>query len=177
MSGRVKQTSWASRRSASTVSVEEGNGGLLPRHLIFADPERSGVRISPDGTRIAFRAPVDGILNLRIAPIERIGEAHPVTAVTDRNLGPSIIWMRDNRHVVFFREAGGDENWRAQEGNLSFDTDVNQALIWWKIPSNAAAPAPWFYASRSLTSHCGCSRWAVFPAMPRVRPFPLPFRF
>jgi hypothetical protein len=33
--------------------------------------------------------------------------------VTDRNLGAAIVWMRDNRHVVFFREAAGDENWRA----------------------------------------------------------------
>jgi len=32
--------------------------------------------------RIAFRAPVDGVLNLWIAPIDRIGDARPVTAVT-----------------------------------------------------------------------------------------------
>jgi dipeptidyl aminopeptidase/acylaminoacyl peptidase len=76
------------------------------------------VRISPDGTRIAFRAPVDGVLNLWIAPIDQIGEARPVTAVTDRNLGPWIVWMRDNRHVVFFREAAGDENWRAWRVDL-----------------------------------------------------------
>ena len=31
----------------------------------------------------------------------------------DVNLGAAIVWMRDNRHVVFFREAAGDENWRA----------------------------------------------------------------
>ena len=37
---------------------------LLPRRLIFANPERTIVRISHDGTRIAFLAPVDGVLNL-----------------------------------------------------------------------------------------------------------------
>jgi hypothetical protein len=46
----------------------EENAALLPRRLIFGDPERSIVRISPDGTRIAFRAPVDGVLNLWVAP-------------------------------------------------------------------------------------------------------------
>jgi hypothetical protein len=76
------------------------------------------VRISPDGMRIAFRAPVDGVLNLWIAPIDRIVDARPVTAVTDRNLGAAILWMRDNRHVVFFREAAGDENWRAWRVDL-----------------------------------------------------------
>src|SRR5207248_6073562 len=37
---------------------------------------------------------------------------------TDRNLGPWIVWMRDNRHVVFFREEAGDENWRAWRADL-----------------------------------------------------------
>jgi Tol biopolymer transport system component len=97
---------------------QEENTGLLPRRLIFADPERSVVRISPDGTRVAFRAPIDGVLNLWVAPIDRIDEARPVTAVTDRNIGPSIVWMHDNRHVVFFREAAGDENWRAWRVDL-----------------------------------------------------------
>jgi dipeptidyl aminopeptidase/acylaminoacyl peptidase len=101
--------------------VEEENTGLLCRRLLFADPERSIVRISHDGTRIAFRAPVDGVLNLWIAPIDRISDARPVTAVTDRNLGPWIVWMHDNRHVVFFREAAGDENWRAWRVDLKTD--------------------------------------------------------
>jgi dipeptidyl aminopeptidase/acylaminoacyl peptidase len=97
---------------------QEASAGLLSRRLIFADPERSVVRISPDGTRIAFREPVDGVLNLWVAPIDRIGDARPVTAVTDCNLGPWIVWMRDNRHVVFFREAAGDENWLAWRVDL-----------------------------------------------------------
>jgi len=106
-------------QSAAPPRVGQEGTGLLPRRLIFGDPERSVVRISPDGTRIAFRGPVDGVLNLWVAPIDRIDEARPVTAVTDRNLGPWIVWMRDNRHVVFFREAGGDENWRAWRADLA----------------------------------------------------------
>jgi dipeptidyl aminopeptidase/acylaminoacyl peptidase len=105
-------------QSAPTPRAGDGSPNLLPRGLIFGDPERSIVRISPDGMRIAFRAPVDGVLNLWIAPIDRIGDARPVTAVTDRNLGAAIVWMRDNRHVVFFREAAGDENWRAWRVDL-----------------------------------------------------------
>ena len=104
--------------SADPTRAGEESDGLLRRRLIFADPERSLVRISHDGTRIAFRAPVDGVLNLWIAPIDRIDEARPVTAVPDRNLGPWIIWMHDNRHVVFFREVAGDENWRTWRVDL-----------------------------------------------------------
>jgi dipeptidyl aminopeptidase/acylaminoacyl peptidase len=105
-------------QSADPMRVGGENTSLLRRRLIFADPERSIVRISRDGTRIALRAPVDGVLNLWVAPLDRIDEARPVTAVTDRNLGPWILWMHDNRHVVFFREAAGDENWRAWRVDL-----------------------------------------------------------
>ena len=84
---------------------------LLPRRLIFANPERIIVRISHDGTRIAFLAPVDGVLNLWVGPIDRVEDARPVTKVTDRNLGLSIVWMHDDRHVLFFRDNAGDENW------------------------------------------------------------------
>jgi hypothetical protein len=42
---------------ADPMRVGEGNTGLLRRRLIFADPERSVVRISHDGKRVAFRAP------------------------------------------------------------------------------------------------------------------------
>ena len=91
---------------------------LLPRRLLFGNLERSVVRISRDGTRIAFRAPVDGVLNLWVAPIDDIENARPVTAVTDRNIGPWIVWMHDNRHIVFFRDQGGDENWRAWRVDL-----------------------------------------------------------
>ena len=105
-------------QSAPPVRAGDESTSLLPRRLIFRDPERSIVRISPDGMRIAFRAPLDGVLNLWVAPIDRISDAHPVTVVTDRNIGAWIVWMRDNRHVVFFREAAGDENWRAWRADL-----------------------------------------------------------
>jgi hypothetical protein len=67
---------------ADPTRVGEESASLLRRRLIFADPERSIVRISWDGTRIGFRAPVDGVLNLWIAPIDLIGDARPVTAVS-----------------------------------------------------------------------------------------------
>ena len=104
-------------QSVAPARAGEENPGLLRRRLIFRDPERSIVRISQDGTWIAFRAPVDGVLNLWVVSIDRIEDARPVTAVTDRNLGPWIVWMHDNQHVVFFREAAGDEN-GARGGSL-----------------------------------------------------------
>lgn len=86
---------------------------LIPRRLLFGDPERSIVRLSPDGRRLAFLAPVDGVLNVWVSPIDDLAQARPLTRATDRNLGPWLLWLHNNRHVVFFREQGGDENWQA----------------------------------------------------------------
>jgi dipeptidyl aminopeptidase/acylaminoacyl peptidase len=91
---------------------------LIPRRLLFGDPGRFIVRISPDGRRVAFLAPVDGILNLWVGPIDDVETARPLTRVTDRDLGPWLLWMHNNRHIVFFREQGGDENWQAHRIDL-----------------------------------------------------------
>jgi dipeptidyl aminopeptidase/acylaminoacyl peptidase len=86
---------------------------LIPRRVLFADPARTWARISPDGTRIAFLAPINEVLNLWVGPIGDVAKARPVTRVTDRSIASFYAWLHDNRRLVFFREQGGDENWQA----------------------------------------------------------------
>lgn len=86
---------------------------LIPRKALFAPVERWRVTVSPDGTMIAYLAPIDGVLNLWLAPLADLSAARPLTRVTDRDIGNFFQWPQDNRHVVFFREQGGDENWQA----------------------------------------------------------------
>ena len=97
---------------------------LIPRKLLFAGADRSAVRISPDGRRVAFMAPIDGVLNLWVGEIDNLAKARPLTRVTDRDLGPWIVWPHNNRHVVFFRDQGGDENWQAHR----VDVDTGDIL-------------------------------------------------
>src|SRR5436853_735398 len=77
---------------------------LIPRRLLFADPARSVVRISPDGRRIAFLAPLEGVLNLWVAAIDDVGNARALTRVTERSLGPWLLWLDEHRHVAYFLE-------------------------------------------------------------------------
>jgi dipeptidyl aminopeptidase/acylaminoacyl peptidase len=102
---------WA--RAATSRTERNGPAALIPRRLLFADAAKSVVRISPDGRRIAYLAPLDGVLNLWVASLDDVGNARALTRVTDRSLGPWVQWLHNNRHVVFFREQGGDENWQA----------------------------------------------------------------
>lgn len=60
---------------------------LMPNQsgpLLRAADESPSLRISPDGIRIAFRAP-------GIAPIDSISDARPVTAVADRISVPRLM--------------------------------------------------------------------------------------
>jgi hypothetical protein len=37
---------------------------LIPRELLFGNPERMGPRLSPDGARLAYLAPKDGVMDV-----------------------------------------------------------------------------------------------------------------
>jgi dipeptidyl aminopeptidase/acylaminoacyl peptidase len=134
----------AQAQAANSQAERNGSNGapaLIPRRLLFADPGKSVVHISPDGQRIAFLAPSDGVLNLWVGPTDDIGNARALTRVTDRSLGPALQWLHNNRHVVFFREQGGDENWQAHR----VDVDTGDIL--------ALTPAPGVQCFIHQTSH------------------------
>jgi len=84
--------------------------GIIPREVLFGNPERAQPKISPDGTRLAYIAPVDGVLNVWVGSVG--GEDfRPVTE--DRERGIRLyFWAEDDRHILYLQDAGGDENWR-----------------------------------------------------------------
>jgi len=96
-----------------TRQAHAQNAGLVARRVFFDNPDCSNVRVSPDGLQIAYVAPLDGVNNLWVAPVADPAAARPVTRVTDRNIGSYFRWAYTSRHLVFFRERDGDENWRA----------------------------------------------------------------
>jgi dipeptidyl aminopeptidase/acylaminoacyl peptidase len=96
----------------------------MPRELLFRDPDITWARLSYDGASIAYIAPVDGVRNLWVAPLDDLKAARPVTRATDRPIGTSFQWAFTNRHIVFFEERGGDENWRASSVDILDGTIV-----------------------------------------------------
>ncbi len=97
---------------------------LIPREVLFGNPERVNPQISPDATRLAWIAPRDGVLNVWVAPISGTGEggvdwdaAQAVTDDTDRGIR-AFAWARDARHLLYIQDTGGDENWRLYDVDL-----------------------------------------------------------
>src|SRR2546423_14369235 len=83
---------------------------LIPRRVLFGNPDRVQARISPDGTWLAWIAPVNDVLNVWVGPAEG-GEGKPVTDDRDRGIR-AFMWAHDNRHILYPQDKGGDENWR-----------------------------------------------------------------
>ena len=44
---------------------------LIPRQVLFGNPERVAPRLSPDGSRLAWIAPDNGVLNVWLAPVDK----------------------------------------------------------------------------------------------------------
>lgn len=89
---------------------------LIPREVLFGNPERAIPQISPDGVRLAYLAPVNGVLNVWVGAIGE-EDFKPVTRDTYRGIR-AYFWAWDNEHILYIQDKGGDENWRLYAVNL-----------------------------------------------------------
>jgi dipeptidyl aminopeptidase/acylaminoacyl peptidase len=94
---------------------------LIPRTVLFGNPDKASAQLSPDGTRIAYLAPLDGVLNVWIGNASGEG-MRPVTHDTDRGVRV-YAWAHDNRHLLYLQDEGGDENWRLHKVNPETGAD------------------------------------------------------
>jgi dipeptidyl aminopeptidase/acylaminoacyl peptidase len=94
---------------------------LIPRRVLFGNPERISPRISPDGTQLAWIAPHEGVLNVWLAPAGADGvdwaQARVITDDKDRGIR-TFAWAHDGRHVLYLQDTGGDENFRLHDVDL-----------------------------------------------------------
>ncbi len=89
---------------------------LIPRAVLFGNPVKTSPRISPDGKRLAYLAPVNNVLNVWIGEIGH-DHAQPLTNDTDRGVR-FYFWAADNQHIFYIQDVGGNENWRLYATNV-----------------------------------------------------------
>ena len=85
---------------------------LIPREILFGNPDRMGPQLSPDGSQLAWLAPRDGVLNVWVRDLAGGGEGSDrvVTDDTERGIR-SYTWAYDGRHLLYIQDSGGDEDW------------------------------------------------------------------
>ena len=97
---------------------------LIPREVVFGNPEKANPRLSPDGTMMSYLAPVNGVLNVWIGTIGK-NDARPVTKDTLRGIR-RYFWAGDNKHIMYLQDEGGNENWRLY--SVGIDDDKTACL-------------------------------------------------
>lgn len=82
--------------------------GLIPLEDFFRNPEKSGFQLSPDGTRISYRASWERRMNIFVRKVDE-DEAVRVTSATERDI-LSYFWSGNDR-ILYLQDSGGDENY------------------------------------------------------------------
>lgn len=122
----------AASTSVAAASSAADAPTLIPRSVIFGNPERAAPSLSPDGTQVAFLAPLDGVLNVWVAPLEvkaaspdgvlASAQARPVTKSTDRPIG-GFRWAHNGEQILYMKDRGGNENFHVYAVDLATGTE------------------------------------------------------
>ncbi len=101
--------STAIAQDKATAAQRIADTELISRDALFGNPERALVTISPDGRNLSWIAPVDGVMNVWVAPADKPGEGRAVTADTTRGIR-NYFWSYRPDTLLYVRDTGGDED-------------------------------------------------------------------
>lgn len=92
---------------------------LIPRDVLFGNPERTSPQLSPDGTYLTYLAPDErDVLQVWL---RTIGQEDDGAITADKKRGiRTYFWANNSRQVIYLQDADGDENWHLYA--VSIDT-------------------------------------------------------
>jgi dipeptidyl aminopeptidase/acylaminoacyl peptidase len=86
------------------------NTPLTPRRTFFGNPDKTMVRLSPDGMHLTYLAPLNGVLNIWLTPKANLDAAKPITHDKGRGI-QFYTWAYTNKNVIYIQDKDGDENY------------------------------------------------------------------
>lgn len=100
------------------LKVTEKMTPLIPRATLFGNPERVSVQLSPNGQKLSYIAPFEGILNLWVGDAKDPKSMRPFTHNKKREVA-GYHWAYTNNDIIYVDDNAGDENWNV------YSVDVN----------------------------------------------------
>jgi len=102
-SPRICKSDRSQLKMARTTSEE-----IIPRDVLFGNPEYAGPALSPDGKLLAFLKPEKGVLNIFV---RTVGSTEDRLVTDDRLRGiRGVSWAEDSKTLLYNQDDGGDEN-------------------------------------------------------------------
>ncbi len=92
-----------------SVSNDFADTPLIPRDVLFGNPDMAQARLSPDGQWLSYLKPVEGVLNVWVGPSDDPSSAVAVTEDKIRGIR-SHSWAYNSRYIVYTQDKNGDEN-------------------------------------------------------------------
>lgn len=90
---------------------------LIPREILFGNPERTSPQLSPDGKYIAYIAPDDR--NILQVWLREIDNEEPKKLTNDRKRGiRGYFWTYHPNQLIYLQDADGDENFHLYAVNI-----------------------------------------------------------
>ena len=91
---------------------------LIPREVLFGNPERTNPQISPDGKFLTYLAP-DKENRLQIW-MRRFAKVDDRQLTSEKQHGVQhYTWTYDGEHLIFALDTNGDENWHIYALNIN----------------------------------------------------------
>ncbi len=91
---------------------------LIPRKILFGNPEKANVQISKDGKHISYLSDKNGALNIFVALLDNLNAAKAITNDSKRGIR-SYFWSYDNNHILYLKDNDGDENYKIHKVNIN----------------------------------------------------------
>jgi dipeptidyl aminopeptidase/acylaminoacyl peptidase len=114
---------------------------LIPRDILFGNPEKAAPQLSPDGKMIAYLAPDNGVLNVWV---RTIGKTDDRVVTSDKKRGVrNYFWQQDSQHILFLQDEGGNENWHIYQTDLT-SKETRDLTPFEKVQARVVAVDPKF---------------------------------
>ncbi len=90
---------------------------LIPRAVLFGNPEKASPQISADGTMLAYLAPYKGVLSIWV---RTVGKSDDRVVATDPTRPiRNVVWQPDGKHVLYEQDKGGNENFHVYQTDVA----------------------------------------------------------
>lgn len=110
--------------SAHCFALPEKEVPLIPLNVLFGEPQKANAQLSPDGTKLAYLAPHNGVLNIWVKSFDKNNDV-VMTNRTGRGIG-SYFWTYDCTSLIYsYDVASGAEEHHLFKLDLLTKTEVD----------------------------------------------------
>lgn len=104
--------------SAAASFASDTANPLIPRDILFGNPEKAGGELSPDGKKLAYLAPDEkGVRNVWV---RTLGQNDDRVITSDPKRGISaFFWRGDSQHILYIQDKDGNEDFHVHQTNIT----------------------------------------------------------